>query len=481
MREQIRLWFYSQLFMSVVLVGKAPYRNVLGYEKLHDETGRAMHKSWGNAIWFDDAIEDIGADVMRWMYALQTPSQNMNFGYGPANEVRRRLLTLWNSYAFLIRYAELDAFVPTYADLQERPPSTTALDRWIVARVDETIAACDEALGGYWPPAYARAVEALVDDLSAWYIRGSRARFWRSESDGDKDAAFRTLWYVLAQVCRLIAPAMPFLAEDLWQNLVRERAVGAPDSVHLAGWPTADAPDQQALEAFSLAQTAISLGRGARAQGNRKLRQPLREAVIATPDPAARAAIESLREEIALELNVRNVRIADAVDELLEVEIVPNFKVLGPKLGKDIPRVQQLLKAGDYTREGDTVMVGGHTLEAGEIELRTRPREGFAVADEGGIAVALDTELDEDLEDEGLARELIHFIQGQRKDAGFEVSDRIVIALSGDAQLQRVVARYGADVQRETLCTELTVADSVDGSAFAADGCSGTVAVQRAD
>jgi isoleucyl-tRNA synthetase len=481
MREQIRLWFYSQLFMSVVLVGRAPYRNVLGYEKLHDETGRAMHKSWGNAIWFDDAIEDIGADVMRWMYALQTPSQNMNFGYGPANEVRRRLLTLWNSYAFLIRYAELDAFVPTYADLQERPPSTTALDRWIVARVDETIAACDEALGGYWPPAYARAVEALVDDLSAWYIRGSRARFWRSESDADKDAAFRTLWYVLAQVCRLIAPAMPFLAEDLWQNLVRERAVGAPDSVHLAGWPTADAPDRQALEAFSLAQTAISLGRGARAQGNRKLRQPLREAVIATPDPAARAAIESLREEIALELNVRNVRIADAVDELLEVEIVPNFKVLGPKLGKDIPRVQQLLKAGDYTREGDTVMVGGHTLEAGEIELRTRPREGFAVADEGGIAVALDTELDEDLEDEGLARELIHFIQGQRKDAGFEVSDRIVIALSGDAQLQRVVARYGADVQRETLCTELTVADSVDGSAFAADGCSGTVAVQRAD
>jgi isoleucyl-tRNA synthetase len=481
MREQIRLWFYSQLFMSVVLVGKAPYRSVLGYEKLHDETGRAMHKSWGNAIWFDDAIEDIGADVMRWMYALQTPSQNMNFGYGPANEVRRRLLTLWNSYAFLIRYAELDAFVPTYADLTERPPSATALDRWIVARVDETIAACDEALGGYWPPAYARAVEALVDDLSAWYIRGSRARFWRSEGDADKDAAFRTLWYVLAQVCRLIAPAMPFLAEDLWQNLVRERAAGAPDSVHLAGWPTADAPDRQALEAFSLAQTAISLGRGARAQGNRKLRQPLREAVIATPDPAARAAIESLREEIALELNVRNVRIADAVDELLEVEIVPNFKVLGPKLGKDIPRVQQLLKAGDYTREGDAVIVGGHTLEAGEIELRTRPREGFAVADEGGIAVALDTELDEDLEDEGLARELIHFIQGQRKDAGFEVSDRIVIALSGDAQLQRVVARYGADVQRETLCTDLTVADSVDGITFAADGCSGTVAVQRAD
>jgi isoleucyl-tRNA synthetase len=479
MREQIRLWFYSQLFMSVVLVGRAPYRNVLGYEKLHDETGRAMHKSWGNAIWFDDAVEEMGADVMRWMYALQTPSQNMNFGYGPANEVRRRLLTLWNSYAFLIRYAEIDGFTPTYADLEQRPPATTALDRWIVARVDETVETCETALAGYWTPTYARAVESLVDDLSAWYIRGSRARFWRSESDADKDAAFRTLWYVLVQTCRLIAPAMPFLAEELWQNLVRDRAADAPDSVHLSGWPTAAAVDREALKAFALAQTAISLGRGARAQGNRKLRQPLREAVIATPDVEARAAMESLREEIALELNVKHIRIADAVDELLEVEIIPNFKVLGPKLGKDIPRVQQLLRDGQYERDGDAVVVGGYTLTSAEIELRTRPREGFAVAAEGGLAVALDTELDEALLEEGLARELIHFIQGQRKDAGFEVADRIELDVNGDAQLLRVLERFGDEVQAETLCIALHVAPDVDGASFAADGCSGTLAVRR--
>jgi isoleucyl-tRNA synthetase len=421
----------------------------------------------------------MGADVMRWMYALQTPSQNMNFGYGPANEVRRRLLTLWNSYAFLIRYAEIDGFTPTYADLEQRPPATTALDRWIVARVDETVETCETALAGYWTPTYARAVESLVDDLSAWYIRGSRARFWRSESDADKDTAFRTLWYVLVQTCRLIAPAMPFLAEELWQNLVRDRAADAPDSVHLSGWPTAAAVDREALKAFALAQTAISLGRGARAQGNRKLRQPLREAVIATPDVEARAAMESLREEIALELNVKHIRIADAVDELLEVEIIPNFKVLGPKLGKDIPRVQQLLRDGQYERDGDAVVVGGYTLTSAEIELRTRPREGFAVAAEGGLAVALDTELDEALLEEGLARELIHFIQGQRKDAGFEVADRIELDVNGDAQLLRVLERFGDEVQAETLCIALHVAPDVDGASFAADGCSGTLAVRR--
>lgn len=480
MREQIRLWFYSQLFMSVVLVGRAPYRSVLGYEKLHDETGRAMHKSWGNAIWFDDAVEEMGADVMRWLYALQTPSQNMNFGYGPANEVRRRLLTLWNSYAFFVRYAEIDGFAPTWSDLDGHPPVATALDRWIVARVEEAVRDCDAALQGYWTPTYARTVEALVDDLSAWYIRGSRARFWRAEADADKDAAFRTLWWALAQICRLIAPAMPFLAEEMWQGIVRGHADGAPDSVHLAGWPVAGEPDQDALVPMRLAQTAISLGRAARAQGNRKLRQPLREAVVATPDAAARAAVEGLADEIALELNVKAVRIADAVDELLDVEVVPNFRALGPKLGKDVPAVQAALKAGAFERDGDDIVVAGHRLGPDEVELRTRPREGFAVADEGGLAVAVDTELDEALEDEGIARELIHFIQGRRKDTGLEVADRIRLEIGGDARLRRVLERHGEEIAAETLCTDLAVGDGVDGEPFDADGCAGAVRLQRA-
>lgn len=482
MREQIRLWFYAQLFMSVVLVDRAPYRSVLGYEKLHDETGRAMHKSWGNAIWFDDAVEEMGADVMRWMYVGQNPSQNMNFGYGPANEVRRRLLTLWNSYAFFVRYAELDAFTPVWSDLEQGPPTSTPLDRWLVARVAEATSAADQALLAYRTPAYARAVEDLIDDLSGWYIRGSRARFWRSGDDADKQSAFRTLWYALAQITRLIAPAMPFLADEMWENLTRPVEM-APDSVHLAGWPTAAVAlqDEAALRAMSLAQTAISLGRGARAQANRKLRQPLREAVVATPDAEARGAIEELAEEIRRELNVKAIRIADAVEELLEIEVVPNFRALGPVLGKDLPDVQRLLKEGAFERDGGDVIVGGHRLTSDQVELRTRPREGFAVADEGGLAVALDTELDEALEDEGLARELIHFIQNARKDKGFDVADRIRIRFSADARLARVVERHGDLIAGETLCEELAAVAELDGETFESDDCSAVLALARAD
>lgn len=480
MREQIRLWFYAQLFMSVVLVGRAPYRSVLGYEKLHDETGRPMHKSWGNAIWFDDAVEEIGADVMRWMYAGQNPSQNMNFGYGPANDVRRRLLTLWNSYAFFIRYADLDAFVPTWTDLADGPPSATPLDRWIVARVEETIAACDDALLGYRTPPYVRAVEALVEDLSAWYIRGSRARFWRSGDDADKEVAFRVLWYALTQICRLVAPAMPFLAEELWGNLTAATAE-APDSVHLAGWPdrVGARADAAAISAMALAQTAISLGRAARAQANRKLRQPLREAVVATPDPAAREAITTLAEEIRRELNVKEVRIADAVEELIDIEVVPNFRVLGPLLGPDLPTVQAALREGSFERDGDAIVVAGHRLGPEQVELRTRPREGFAVADEAGIAVAVETELDELLEDEGLARELIHFIQSLRKDGGFDVADRIRIEIAADPRLERVLERFGDLIAGETLCEELSRVDGVAGADFAADDCRAVLAIAR--
>ena len=171
----------------------------------------------------------MGADVMRWLYAGQNPAQNINFGYGPATEVRRRLLTLWNSYRFLVQYAEIDGFVPTYADLETGPPAATPLDRWIVARAQAVAAAAGAALDDYATPPFTREVEAFVDDLSNWYIRGSRARFWKSEDDADKQAAFRTLWYGLVQTARLIAPVMPFLAEELWQTLVRDQCPDAPD------------------------------------------------------------------------------------------------------------------------------------------------------------------------------------------------------------------------------------------------------------
>jgi isoleucyl-tRNA synthetase len=482
MREQIRLWFYSQLFMSVVLVDRAPYRTVLGYEKVHDETGRPMHKSWGNAIWFDDAVEHMGADVMRWLYASQAPSQNMNFGYGPANDVKRRLLTLWNSYGFLVRYASIDGFEPRYADLVEGPPTATALDRWLVARVQELVADVRAALDAYATPPYTRAVEAFVDDLSNWYIRGSRARYWKSANDDDKLAAFRTLWYALVQTTRLIAPAMPFLAEELWQTLVREVCPDAPESVHLAGFPEVSPAleDADLVAALADVQAVVRLGRAARSQSGAKLRQPLAEAVVVAAEPERRARIEAHAAEVAAELNVKRVEVLERADQLVTVRVIPNFRALGPRLGRALPEVKRLLDRGEYRVENGSVHVGEWTLGAGEFERRTEAREGFENAEEGPFVVAVDTRLTPELADEGIARDLIRVVQNGRIEAGFEITDRIRITYHANERGRRVLERFGEHLAAETLAVDLSPGDVGDGLAFRADDAEVALAIERA-
>ena len=237
MREQIRLWFYSQLFMSVALTGRAPYRKVLGYEKMLDETGREMHGSWGNMISAEDAFARMGADVMRWQYCAQPPNQNLLFGFGPGQEIQRKLLTLWNSTSFLIQYANIAGFTPDLADLADGPAGDdlTPLDRWMVARTRRMVQEVTDAYEQYLTVNALRAFEAFVDDLSNWYVRRSRRRFW----NGDV-AALRTLWTALVDGLRVVSPVMPFLTEHLWQVLVADVAPGAPSSVFLAGWPVDD-------------------------------------------------------------------------------------------------------------------------------------------------------------------------------------------------------------------------------------------------
>ena len=223
MREQIRLWFYSISFMSVALVGQSPYRRVLTYELVRDENGREMHKSWGNAIEANEAFDRMGADIMRWLFCSQPPHQNLNFGYGPASDVKRRLLTLWNSVGFLITYAEIEGFKPSYEDLTEPfAEGLRPLDRWLLARTQQLVAEATEAYERYWTPDVTRLFEAFVDDLSNWYIRRSRRRFYSFD-----EAAFRTLWHALAQGLRVVAPLMPFLADELWRNLVAGACEGA--------------------------------------------------------------------------------------------------------------------------------------------------------------------------------------------------------------------------------------------------------------
>ncbi|HEX6221489.1 MAG TPA: isoleucine--tRNA ligase, partial [Acidimicrobiia bacterium] len=294
MREQVRLWFYSQLFMSVALVGESPFRSVLGFEKMLAEDGREMHGSWGNLISAEEAFERMGADVMRWMYCAHPPDRNLLFGFGGAHEVRRRLLTLWNSARFLVDYGNIEGFTPTYADLDGGPEGVelTTTDRWLLARAGQAIADSQASFDRLRTDEQIAAFEGFLDDLSNWYIRRSRRRFY----DFD-EAAFRTLWVGVVTALRIVSPVMPFLTEHLWSNLVAGPCPDAPVSVHLAGWPQAPGEvDEKLLEEMAAVRRVVEAGRRARMEANIKLRQPLRRVVVRGADAAAAHADEILDE-----------------------------------------------------------------------------------------------------------------------------------------------------------------------------------------
>jgi isoleucyl-tRNA synthetase len=447
MREQIRLWFYSQFFMSVTLVGRSPYRRVLTYEKLLDETGREMHRSWGNAIYADDAFDRMGADVMRWQFCETAPAQNLRFGYGPAGEIKRRLLTLWNSVSFFVTYANIEGFQPAYDDLVTGPPGGQALDAWVVARTQQLVV---EAAGGYdryWSPAVTRAFDAFVDDLSNWYIRRSRRRFYSFD-----EAAFRTLWFALAQALRVIAPVMPFLADELWRNLVAGACEGAPDSVHLAGWPEVWERDGELLAEVAELREVVELGRQARAEENVKLRQPLRRASVYGSEAAGRHT-----DEIKEELRVKEVVLLDSAPARFTYK--PNLRVLGPKLGPRLREVKAALEAGEFEELGDgRVRVAGQELEPDELIVERARERGWAHSER--FSVGLDLELDAELEQEGRAYDLIHALNALRKERGLDLTDRIVVTLpQSDADLAE---RHGDWIKSETLAVDLLV----DGAAL---------------
>ena len=424
MREQIRLWFYSQLFMSVALTGRAPFRKVLGYEKMLDEGGREMHSSWGNTIDAPDAFARMGADVMRWQYCAQPPDRNLLFGFGPAHEIQRRLLTLWNSVTFFVQYANVASFVPGYGDLETPEPGDDPLDRWLVERTRQLVVESTSAYERWLTVDAIRAFEAYLDDVSNWYIRCSRRRFWDED-----EQALRVLWHSLVQALRVIAPMLPFLAEHLWQVLVRGSAVDAPASLFLAGWPELPAPDEATLTAMVEARRVVDLGRVARSTWGVKLRQPLRTLVI----EGARPSDELLR-LVRDELRVKETELGHVEAEL---RVKPNLPVLGPKLGKKLGAVRAALAEGAFEDLGDgRFRVDGHELEPHEVLVERAGRDGWAVASADGVTVALDTSVDEALAREGRVYELIHRVNSLRKEAGLALTDRIALSIpSADEDL----------------------------------------------
>jgi isoleucyl-tRNA synthetase len=470
--DQTRGWFYT-LHAEATLLHAAEavpegiaYRNVICLGHIQDEKGNKMSKSRGNAVEPWSVIDAHGADATRWyMYTASPAGASRRFSAGLVEEgLRRFLLTLWNTYSFFVSYANIDAVDP-------RTPPKGALpeiDRWLLSELNALIIKVTDELEAYDATGAGRAIEAFVDDLSNWYVRRSRRRFWRgvSEGDDDKQSAYHTLYTALTTLSQLLAPFTPFVAEELWQNLVRSLDASAPESVHLAPWPEAEHHriDHRLNAETQLVKRVCSLGRAARARVQLKVRQPVAEVAVKVRTPEDAAALERNRSLVLDELNAKSLRLLDDEAAVVQFGVKPNLPVLGRKYGAGVAVIRQGLAAMPAAavvallRRGERVPVEGFELEAEDILIETREQPGYAAATEAGYTVAISTAITPELADEGLARELVRRIQDLRREAGFDLADRITTWIEGDAEVARVVAGHGQYIRAETLSTELVLA-----------------------
>jgi isoleucyl-tRNA synthetase len=458
---QYRNWFYAMLAMSTILERRSPFEVCLGHGLVLAEDGREMHKSWGNAIWFDEAAEKMGADVMRWIYCTTRPESDVLFGYGRAAEVKRDFfMPLINVYNFFAIYAKLDCWTPAQSG---GAPST--LDRWILSKLHSTIIGVTEALDNYDAYTATSLISGFVEALSRWYVRRSRRRFWKSEADEDKRAGYSTLYTCLKTLTLLMAPITPFIAEAIYQRLVRGAEPEAPESVHLNPWPEAGPSliDGGLMVDMEMAMRACSLGRAARGKSGIKLRQPLREAVVVSP-PSMVEGLRRMADLIKDELNVKALRISGDRELLIRYRARPIARLLGRKHGSLYPRISEAL--GLLGSEEAKRLAGGERVEVDidglrvevlpeEVEVTAEPLPGYSVAEEGEMMVGVDVELSRELQYEGLARDIVRRIQALRKEAGFNIDDRIEVYYTGDRRVEEAFEVEGDYIAEETLSIAL--------------------------
>jgi isoleucyl-tRNA synthetase len=467
--DQTRGWFYSLHAISTLLNDEVCFKNVICLGLILDGEGRKMSKSLGNIVDPWDVINAHGADAFRWyLYTASPPGQERRFSSDLVSEVVRDFtLTLWNVYSFFVTYANLDK--PGLASVTW---SENQLDRWLLSELNALVRDVTAAYETYDTPNATRPIAAFVEKLSTWYLRRSRRRFWKSESDSDKQSAYQTLYVALTTISKLLSPAMPFLAEELYQNLVRSVDQFAPESVTLAEWPKYEAAfiDESLNRDMALVMRLVSLGHAARQKANRKVRQPLAEAAFSVGSAAERQAVTALADLIADELNVKTVRLLDASTEAVSHQIKPLPKQLGQKYGNKFPTIQKAILALNSEDVARTLLAGqplkvtadgqAYAILPDEVEVKAQAKEGFAVAEEGAYVAALVTELTPALVQEGQAREFVRRVQDLRKSAGLDVADRITLYVVASAGLRSAIEAHREYITAETL-TSLLVFDSL--------------------
>jgi isoleucyl-tRNA synthetase len=499
-QDQTRGWFYTLLAESTLLFDQSSFKNCVCLGLILDPEGQKMSKSKGNVVDPWDVLAAHGADAFRWYYlTTQQPWAGYRFSLETVGEsVRQFMLTLWNTYSFWVLYAnaeglDLDSFRGSFSgqgtDNEPRSDddALTDLDRWALSRLQATVATVRERMDDFDCTTAGRAIAEFVEELSNWYLRLSRARFW----EGDR-AAFWTLRECLLETSKMLAPFTPFLADEIYRNLVGGAAgsfAEAADSVHLADFPQADEarldPDLEA--AMAAAQRTVRLGHAARSAAKMKVRQPLRRAVVVANE-AERAAIEELSDLVTAELNVHELDFVSEEGELVKYTVKPNYRALGPRFGKRMPQVAAAVAALDPARVASTVAAGGevgisidgtdHSLGGEDLTMALAPLEGYEVEAEAGHAVALQLEIDEELRREGLAREIVRTVQNARKEAGLEITDRIALGLGGDAELLEVAREHQSYIAGETLAESVALIANTDGGTvvLGSTGDAGSVA-----
>jgi len=463
---QFRNWFYSLLAMSSFLEDKPPFKNLLGHALVKDEHGKEMHKSSGNAIWFDDAAEKMGVDVMRWMYVRQNVENNLLFGYKKADDVRKRLIGFWNIYSFFCTYANVDSFEPNKNKINSE--DYTLLDNWIIAKTNLLIKESHKHYDSFEADKLLKKIELFIDDLSNWYIRRNRRRFWKSENDNDKLVAYQTLYDVLMSVIKILAPILPFVTEHMYKNISKEKH----KSVHLCSYPGFDDKkiDLELIEKVDVLKKVMEGGRAARKKANIKVRQPLSEIKIYETNPDIAHFIKSQKNIILDELNMKEIIITDDLQDVGSFTIKPNFKILSSKFGDDMQDViKDISKIDGYKTmysylNNEKIPSEDFDIINEDIIPEIQGKEGHEAFLSNNIVISIATDIDEDLKMEGLVREIIRHIQVMRKDAGFDVDDRIILSNDFSRDIVNAIEKYNEYFMNEILC--LDIVDKMENSDY---------------